>query len=66
MAKIELYIDGITEEETNRYMEIFQALMKSGGLTGVRGGKTILHFDAEGVFQAVELDYYPWRKRKKI
>ena len=65
MAKIELYIEGSTKEETDKYLEIFHVLLSSGGLSGVKGGKTILHFDAEGIFQGVELDYWPWRKRKQ-
>lgn len=44
--------------------EIMEALVASGGLTGVKGGKTIIHFDADGVFQGIELDYWPWRRRK--
>lgn len=44
--------------------QIFSALISTGALTGVRGGKTIIHFDADGIFQGVELNYWPWRKRK--
>lgn len=47
-----------------RYEEIFTALISSGGLDGVKGGKTIIHFDGEGNFMAVQLDYMPWRRRK--
>ena len=54
----------LSEENKEKIQEIFTALVTSGGLTGVRGGKTIIHFDAEGVFQGVELDYWPWRRRK--
>jgi len=64
MAQIELHIEGQTKEETTKYLEIFEVLIKSGGLSGVKGGKTILHFDGEGNFQGVELDYWPWRRRK--
>ena len=51
-------------EETRKVTEIFSALLESGGLTGVKGGKTIIHFDANGLFQGIELDYWPWRRRK--
>ena len=64
MTKIQLQIEGNTQEETNKYLEIFQALLKSGGLSGVKGGQTILHFDSEGNFQGVQLSYWPWRKHK--
>ncbi len=59
-----IVIEGIEAEYVSRYTEIFGALIKSGGLTGVKGGKTILHFDADGIFMGVELSYWPWRKRK--
>lgn len=64
--KIELNIEGIGKEETLKYQEILVALISSGGLSGVKGGKTIIHFDAEGIFQGIELDYWPWRRRKKV
>jgi len=64
MTNIQLKIEGNTQEETNKYLEIFQALLKSGGLSGVKGGKTIIHFDADGIFQGIELDYWPYRRRK--
>lgn len=64
-TNIELKIVGESQETVNRYQEIFMALLTTGALSGVRGGKAILHFDADGVFQGVELDYFPWRRRKK-
>lgn len=44
--------------------QVFNALVSCGALTGVRGGKAIIHFDAEGIFQGIELDYWPFRRRK--
>ena len=64
MTQISIHLEGLTQEEIDKYSEIFQALLKSGGLSGVRGGKTIIHFDGDGIFQGVELDYWPYRKRK--
>jgi hypothetical protein len=58
-------IGTLTPEKIRSFEEIFSALITSGGLTGVRGGKTVIHFDAEGIFQAVQLDYMPWRRRKQ-
>lgn len=46
-----------------RVQEIFKALLKSGGLTGVKGGFTSIHFDTEGIFQKIELRYFPWQRR---
>lgn len=57
-------IGNLSVEQIDKIKEIFTVLVSSGGLTGVRGGKTIIHFDHEGVFQGCELDYFPWRKRR--
>lgn len=70
MQKIELTIRNseniglLGNEEVSKINEVVNALISSGGLTGVRGGKTIIHFDAGGTFMGIELDYWPWRKRK--
>ena len=67
--KIELEIRNIenlgefTKEKKEKIEEIFTALISSGGLTGVKGGQTIIHFDANGVFQKVELKYFPWVRK---
>ena len=63
---IKLEIDGVDHSEIERYHEILSALIRCGGLTGVKGGKTILHFDADGTFQGVELDYWPFRRKKDV
>lgn len=59
-------IGNLSQEQLRSIQEIVEALVTSGGLTGVRGGKTIIHFDGEGSFQAIQLDYMPWRKRKNV
>lgn len=43
---------------------IVNALVASGGCTGVKGGQAIIHFDADGLFQKVQLNYFPWVRRK--
>ena len=63
--KLSLSIEGFTPEEIANYEEILVALVRSGGLGGVRGGQTIIHFDGEGQFMGVQLSYWPFRKRKK-
>jgi hypothetical protein len=63
MTQIELHIEGQSREETEKYLEIFQALLKSGGLSGVKGGQTIIHFDKDGNFMGVQLSYWPWRRK---
>ena len=55
-----------TQERIDKYVEIFTILIEKGALDGIRGGSAIIHFDSDGVFQGVELDYWPWRRRKKL
>jgi hypothetical protein len=61
---IHIELKGYTQEDILKMEEIFKALITSGGLTGVKGGQTNLHFDADGVFMGVQLSYFPWRRRK--
>lgn len=53
-----------TDERLSRYKEIFEVLVEKGCLDGVRGGRVSIHFDADGRFMMVNLDYSPWRRRK--
>lgn len=55
--------ENVGTPDLERLQEIFSALVTSGGLSGVRGGKTIIHFDQDGTFQKIQLDYYPWQRR---
>lgn len=64
MINIDLKIHDVSAEETARYQEILVSLISSGALN-LRNGKAILHFDSEGIYQGVELDYWAW-KRKKV
>lgn len=71
MQKIELHINTentgyLGQHDIEKFQEIISALIRSGGLTGVKGGQTIIHFDAEGMFQGIQLDYWPFRRRKKL
>ena len=64
-----LYLDLETPEDIGpaqieKYKEIFQVLLDKGALDGVRGGSAVIHFDGQGVFQGLQLDYWPFRKRK--
>lgn len=61
---IQINLTGGDQEQVQKYREIFEALIASGGLSGVKGGQTIIHFDAEGQFMGVQLSYWPWRRRK--
>jgi hypothetical protein len=64
-GKIEIHLTDVDEELMKQYQEIFLALIKSGGLSGVKNGQTIIHFDHQGLFQGVQLSYWPWRRRKE-
>lgn len=57
-------VGDVAQSDILRITEIIEALVTTGGLTGVKGGKTIIHFDSDGTFQMVQLDYAPWRRRK--
>lgn len=54
----------LNQEQISDIQEIVTALITSGGLTGVKGGKTIIHFDGDARFMGVQLDYWPFRRRK--
>lgn len=62
-TQVKLEITGASRDEVLKFTEVFQALLMSGGLSGVKGGKTIIHFDDSGAFRGVQLDYWPFRKR---
>lgn len=64
MTKFKLEIEGMDMSDVLKYREIFAALLSSGGLSGVKGGKTIIHFDGEGNFMGITLDYWVWKRRK--
>jgi len=66
MAILNINIEETDEKLIEKYKEILLALLKVGGLSGVKNGKTIIHFNHLGDFMGVQLDYWPWRRRKKI
>lgn len=61
--KIELKIEGASEEQMIKYQRIIYALLRVGGLDGVKRGRTVIHFNAEGGFAGIQLDYMPWVER---
>ncbi len=58
-------VSRLSSYQIGEITDILEALVTSGGLTGVKGGQTIIHFDAEGMFQKIELKYFPWVRRSK-
>lgn len=55
-------IGEVTPEMKRRFTEVFEALVTSGALVGVKGGCAMIHFDKQGIFQSIELKYHPWRR----
>lgn len=62
--EIQIKVEGASPEQMQKYTEIFSVLIAKGALDGVRGGQAIIHFDADGSFQGVQLSYWPWRRRR--
>lgn len=56
--------ENLKDGRQEQYEEIVTALITSGGLDGVKGGQTVIHFDQDGVFMGVQLNYWPWKRRK--
>ena len=54
----------ITNDDRVKIQEIVSALIRTGSLIGVRSGFTGIHFDHEGNFTRIQLDYQPFVKRK--
>lgn len=63
MKKIKIEVEGATNTQIQRYEEILEALLKVGGLDGVKSGQTIINFDANGIFMGINLNYWPWKRR---
>lgn len=60
---INLVLDGITFEETERIREILHVLITSGGIH-VKNGQTIIHFDHDGTVQEIEVHQKRWKRNK--
>lgn len=56
-------IRNLSERQLQTVIQIVEAVLTSGGFTGVKGGQTIIHFDQDGIFKSVQLSYYPWVRR---
>lgn len=63
IGTIELKIENLTVDETEKYKEIFSVLAASGTLK-LKNVGIVLHIDGNGIFQGLELDnYWPWRRK---
>lgn len=65
MSQLIIQLGDVSKEEAEQIDEIFNALVKCGGLTKVKAGRTIIHFNYKGTFKSIGLDYKPWIKREK-
>lgn len=63
IGRIQLDIEGVSKEDIAKYQEILVILISSGALK-LRNGKAMLHFDSDGTFQGVQLDYWAFKRRK--
>jgi hypothetical protein len=59
---IEILIEGISPQETERLRHILHVLIGSGGLN-IHNGRTILHW-SDDVLQLVESEAALWRRSK--
>ena len=62
--RIEVDIPDKDSSESARYQEIIVSLIGCGALD-LKNGKAVLHFDHEGTYQGVQLDYWAFKRRKK-
>ena len=51
-----------TVYQADEIAKIFKLLIEKGALQGVRGGKTLIHFDKNAKFQAISFDYVVWKE----
>ncbi len=58
-------VHAMSDHDIAQIDDIMNALISTGGLTGVKNGQTVIHFDHQGVFQRIELRYFPWQRRRK-
>lgn len=57
-------VSKLNDLEVKNIEKIVLALVTSGGLSGVKGGQTVIHFDPSGKFMGIQLNYWPWRLRE--
>lgn len=60
--KTEIILEVENEYDAVKFEKIFRVLIEKGALSGVRGGKTIIHFDEVGNFRGVSFDYMVWKE----
>ena len=54
-------VDSVYQAE--EIAKIFKILIDKGGLVGVKGGSTNIHFDGNGKFMGIQFDYWPYKER---
>jgi hypothetical protein len=48
--------------QADEIAKIFKLLVEKGALQGVRGGSTGIHFDGDGKFRTISLNYVVWKE----
>ena len=51
-----------TAHQADEIAKIFKLPIEKGALQGVRGGSTGIHFDGEGKFRTISLNYVVWKE----
>ena len=60
-GKIELTIEGISAEETEKYRQIFATLAASGALK-LQSSKVTIHLDNSSSFAGIEVTFWPVKR----
>ena len=50
------------EYQADDIAKIFKLLIEKGALQGIRGGKTLIHFDKNARFMGISFDYFVWKE----
>lgn len=63
IGKIEIVLEGVTLEQTERLRGIIHTLFEQG-LFNLRNGYGIMHFDNDGILRELEIHVKKWRNDK--
>ena len=62
---IQITLEGVTFEETERYRQMIHTLFQAG-VFAIRNGKAILNFDSDGLLSEIEIQVKRWRRDKQM
>lgn len=58
-------VGDLTPQKIRAFTEVFEALIVSGSLSGIKSGSVSLHFDEDGIFKNISHNYAPWKRRSR-